>query len=80
MMTIKHIDLSGKEFVYPTTHINFVPGDRNGTTTTSPIVWRYDEEGCAHEIDNGTVYVMNEHGRTVARYNLTVVLPYDGDD
>ncbi len=63
MMTVKHITLSGEEFVYPTTHVNFTPN--------SNTLWRYEEDGRAHPFDEGSVFVMNEHGKTVARYTLS---------
>lgn len=75
MMTIKHCDLSGEEFVYPTTHINFVPAAVKNCAPTTSSVWRYDEDGRAYEIDSGSVFVMNEHGRTVARYNISANAP-----
>lgn len=75
MMTIKHVDLTGEEFVYPTTHINYVPAAVKPCTTATPSVWRYDDDGRAYEIDNGSVFVMNEHGRTVARYSISANAP-----
>jgi hypothetical protein len=71
MMTIKHVDLHGEEFVYPTTHINFVPASAKNCAPASDSLWRYDEEGRASEITDGRAYVMNEHGKTVARYDLS---------
>ncbi|RVG88687.1 hypothetical protein [Sinorhizobium meliloti] len=76
MMTVKHIDNSGEEFVYPTTHVNFIPAAiKPPASSVSASVWRYAEDGRAYEIDNGSVYVMNEHGRTVARYMLSANAP-----
>lgn len=79
MMTVKHITLSGEEFVYDTTHVNFVPasvfnGANYAQTASSPpardTLWRYDADGRAHDLTGGTVFVMNEHGKTVARYDI----------
>jgi hypothetical protein len=75
MMTIKHVDISGEEFVYPTTHINFIPGAAKNCVVATSSVWRYDEDGRAFEIDNGSVFLMNEHGRTVARYIISANAP-----
>lgn len=71
MMTVKHITDTGEEFVYPTSHTNFVPGSAKPATGQPSSFWRYDHDGRAFEIDAGRVYVMNEHGTTVARYSLT---------
>lgn len=74
MMTLKHITLKGEEFVYPTTHVNYVPVGSNGYAgqdTPPTTLWRYDPEGSAAPITEGSVYVMNEHGKTVARYTLS---------
>lgn len=70
MLTIKHITPSNEEFVYPTTHVNFVPQDAKAAVTGFDSLWRYDNDGRAHEIVDGVAYVMNESGKTVARYHL----------
>lgn len=71
MMTIKHITAIGEEFVYPTSHVNFVPANAKCAAPATDSVWRYDEEGRAYEMRDGRVYVMNEHGTTVARYDMS---------
>lgn len=74
MMTIKHITLSGEEFVFPTTRINYVPIGAvvvKGRDEPPATLWHYNAEGGATPITSGSVYVMNEHGRTVARYTLS---------
>lgn len=74
MMTIKHITPSGAEFVFPATRINYVPLDATrlkGRDEPPATLWHYNAEGSAVPITDGSVYVMNEHGRTVARYTLS---------
>lgn len=71
MMTVKHVTLCGEEFVYPTTHINFVPASSKNCAPATSSLWRYDSEGRAYEIDEGMTYLMNEHGKTVARYEIS---------
>ena len=77
MMTLKHIALSGEEFVYPTSHINYAPSsafqNQAGEGEDSPpsTVWCYDAEGRALPITDGKCYVMNAEGRTVATYILS---------
>lgn len=75
MMSLKHVALSGEEYVYPTTHVNFIPAAVKNCAPATAGLWRYDEDGRAHEIDNGLVFVMNEHGRTVARYMISANSP-----
>jgi len=77
MMTVKHITLSGEEFVYATSHVNFVPATAlqganyaSGSAAVPDTVWRYDADGVARPITGGTVFVMNEHGKTVSRYDI----------
>ncbi len=85
MMTVKHITLSGEEFVYPTSHVNFVPASAVGQQGTNSeykpkdAVWRYDADGRAFELSGGTVFVMNEHGKTVARYDIGASMVPIGD-
>lgn len=79
MMTIKHITPSGEEFVYPATHVNYVPADAAehfpGNPAPCTSLWRYDADGRAHQVLGGTAFVMNEHGKTVARYDLSASGP-----
>lgn len=74
MMTVKHILQTGAEYVYGTSHVNFVPSGavkgNSGAPTPPDTVWRYDADGRAHPLTGGTVYVMNEHGKTVSRYDI----------
>lgn len=74
MMTIKHITLSGEEFVYQTTHVNYVPLGAiaiKGRDEPPATIWHYNAEGSAAPITDGSVFIMNDHGRTVARYTLS---------
>ena len=71
MMTIKHVARSGEEYVYATSHVNFVPTSALGLGSTTPdTLWHYGSEGDAQPITDGTVFVMNEHGKTVSKYEL----------
>lgn len=78
MMTIKHITLGGEEFIYPTTHVNYVTASGLTSDNVKDAVWRYDNDGRAHALHDGTIFVMNEHGKTVSRYDLgTSMVPID---
>ena len=72
MLTVKHITLSGEEFVFCTSHVNYVPGTAKNCAPVPPdSVWIY--EGSAEtprELCGGTIFVMNERGSTVARYDI----------
>jgi hypothetical protein len=70
MLTVKHIAVSGEEMIYPTPRVNFVPSTAKEAASNGDSLWIYDETGRAHELYGGTVYVMNENGKTVSRYDL----------
>jgi hypothetical protein len=71
MMTIKHIDKTGEEFVYETTHANFVPSANKECAPANASLWRYDADGRAFELSDGRAYLMNSDGNTVATYQLS---------
>lgn len=71
MLTIKHIADDGDEHIYLTSHVNYVPSEAKTAAGYPSSLWRYDETGRAHEFTSGMIYVMNDRGTTVARYDLT---------
>jgi len=76
MMTVKHITLSGEEFLYPTSEVNFTPAVPSlGDVDPAPTVWVYGADDRARPLTGGTVYVMNDHGKTVCRYELSTQSP-----
>ena len=80
MMTIKHITISGEESIYPADSVRFTAANPSEFDHVPSTVWRYDSSGESHPHTGGTVFVMNEHGKTVARYDLgasPVPLPAD---
>lgn len=71
MLTVKHITLSGEEFVYTTTHTNYVPANAKNCAPASDSLWIYEgADERARELCGGTIFVMNERGSTVARYDI----------
>lgn len=74
MLTVKHIALSGEEFVYATSHVNFVPSGAKGEQSGPPnkdSLWIYEgTDERPRELCGGTIFVMNERGSTVARYDI----------
>lgn len=93
MLTVKHITLSGTEMIIPASRVWFYPSDDqkqslkavpqgSGMVTVVPP----QSAGllAPHEdLHGGTVFVMNEHGKTVSRYDLgasMVPMDHRGDD
>lgn len=69
MLTVKHVLVSGEEFVYPTSVANFVPIKANTIDCRPPSLW-IEPFGTRFELITGMAYVMNDQGRTVAKYDL----------
>jgi hypothetical protein len=70
MFTIKHIRLSGEEDLYTSPTARYSPGIDNGTTGAPATVWYTKADGFEHPLTGGTVFVMNDAGKTVARYDI----------
>lgn len=74
MFTIKHITLSGTEIIYSGEHIRFEPEglcvSTNPNSSSPAMVSFFHAKGHQVEIGGGTVFVMNDAGKTVARYDL----------
>ena len=71
MLTVKHITLSGEEFLYSTTRANFVPARAKDCAPANDSLWIYEgPDESERELRSGTIFVMNERGSTVARYDL----------
>lgn len=75
MLTIKHISPGGMEWLIPALNVSYDPLHFAQSDVPEPrgYVWYTDPETHemgSHRIDQGTVYVMNENGSTVARYFL----------
>jgi hypothetical protein len=67
MFTIKWVTSNCEEMLYRGTGISFTPGDDTRKATVSFEVGG----GSRCIIDTGTIYVMNDNGRTVANYILS---------
>ncbi len=77
MFTIKHVSPEGYESLYEAIELNYAPalGLQTATaisSTTTDTVW-YTCPGSKEikSIERGFVYVTNETGATVAKYNLS---------
>lgn len=74
MLTVKHITIADAESVYEVEgRVTFSSKEPQNTAAAAkelfPCVAFFTESG--HErLTGGTVFVMNDHGKTVARYDL----------
>lgn len=77
MFTVKHIRLCGEEDHYHSESARFAPGapswesqdEKTGCSETPPTVWLAGKTG-QYPLTGGTVFVMNESGKTISRYDL----------
>lgn len=67
MLTIRHIEVSGHEEIMTTPRVSYHP--RTPEMTRECVFWE-TVSGQTIEMDSGTVYVMNENGKTVAVYRF----------
>lgn len=80
MLTLKHIETSGHESIQQARSVDFTPARASHPDDTSPhdqlIAFGCTAIGGAVDADgvcrygDGIVYVMNDHGSTVAQYYL----------
>mgnify|MGYP003427775803 CR=1 FL=1 len=69
MFTVKHTSPEYVDTVYSAAQVRFDPTNPNAGTPET--VWLSGgEEGNLPPITNGVVYVMNDAGSTVAKYDL----------
>jgi len=66
MLTMRYIEKDGKELVKEIKSLMRCPASESITDSDFLIYWNTDGEGV--EIHDGTVYVMNENGKTIADY------------
>lgn len=81
MLTVKQITLSGIEFLWEAVNVQFMPairpdgkvaGPHEGGSGYEPAAVHFNQSGGGDQIKigGGTVFVMNDHGKTVSRYDL----------
>jgi hypothetical protein len=77
MFTIKHVQESGLEVIWSGEMPMFVSKEAKarsqmdlGGFQNADHVSFHDEHNRCHHIHGGIVYVMNDHGKTVARYDM----------
>lgn len=85
MLTIKHIHLSGEEMLYTSPIANYVPENATATIGLPASVWiepgsKVVTSGTRYQLTGGTVFVMNEVGKTVARYDIGASMVPLSDD
>lgn len=80
MLTVKHIHASGNESIHVAREVRYDCGSAPDSITDAPALWLDTPSGDTQCLGSfGTFFVMNEGGKTVARYNLGVAaVPDDG--
>lgn len=68
MLTIRHIEPTGHETVLQTMRVTMHPTD--GVNLGAPTVFYDRPDGGTSLVEEGVVYVMNDLGKTVAKYEL----------
>lgn len=68
MLTIRQITIAGDEHLYEARNVRLIKAIKQGSRDT---LWAdFGEDRVEGTIDGGTVFVMNRHGSTIARYDL----------
>lgn len=71
MLTVKHIKPSGCESIHLATEVRYDCGSGEDSIASAPTIWIDTPSGDTQSVGSwGTFFVMNEAGKTVARYNL----------
>lgn len=83
MFTVKHLSHTGGETLHEATGVSFMSGadmlaeygrgirdDASKPPPSDDVVWVTTPKGEVQSILGGWVYVMNDHGATVAKYDL----------
>lgn len=73
MFSIRHIQLSGHEDIYLASRVSFQPEvthEQKGGLPSSPTIFIDRPDGSTMPINGGTIFVMNDNGKTVARYDI----------
>jgi hypothetical protein len=72
MLTVKHMEVTGHENIYPAARVSYQPRQAVGEPNIlAPCVFIDTPKGDTIPLGSwGTFYVMNEAGKTVAKYDL----------
>lgn len=80
MLTVKHVGDTGNETIYPATEVSYNPNIGSGSVGGDPNIKHVQSIGCVwytdprsseiKSLEGGTVYVMNETGKTIATYRM----------
>jgi len=78
MFTVKHVSIGGRELVVPAVHVFYVPKEDHRCAQSGPrrdVPQRHVKAICPefpgeHYFMDGTVFVMNDAGATVSRWDL----------
>lgn len=77
MLTLKHVEKSGHESIRMAQNVSYKPDGMEGVEPRKPVLEAFGCTGDGGPVSNGwccfgdgIVYVMNDHGSTVAKYDL----------
>jgi hypothetical protein len=70
MLTIKVVQEDGFEYVVEAQRVMLFPAGFSVNQTKESLQWYKDQNDIGTEIPSGHVYVMNENGKTVAKYHV----------
>jgi len=76
MFTIRHIHIGGDEELLQVDFVRYTPASKPPVTSNEPsqspeTVWVVEHEMSGERpLTGGTIFVMNEAGKTVARYDI----------
>lgn len=83
MLTVKHIEDTGHENIYPAARVSYQPRQvlesvNVGPNTLAPCVFIDTPKGDTVPLGSfGVFYVMNEAGKTIAKYDMGAKPPLD---
>jgi len=73
MLSVKHIHPNGSEEIMPAKYVRYEPKQESppdAPPSLAACVWICAPDGHEHGCHWGSFFVMNDHGKTVARYDL----------
>jgi hypothetical protein len=70
MLSVKHITLSGNETIRLASKVEFVNTASKQCAPAHDTLWVHLPDGNLIELEGGTVFVMNDIGKTISRYDL----------
>ena len=73
MFSVKYIRISGHEEIYPALRVSYHPKDTDPQELPA-CVFMDKPDGSTQQLLDGTIFVMNDMGKTVSRYDLGMTM------